>query len=374
VHIPPLAGFVVAVTADRRADEQAELLLRRGAEVLHTPTIRTLPLVDDDALRDTISELVARPPDVTVLLTGIGTRGLIGAAEGIGLGEQLLGALRRSSTVARGPKATGAALAAGLEVVWRAPGERASEIAEHLSAVAAGGARIAVQRDGDERPLLADALSAAGADVVDVPVYRWVLPEDDAPARRLLSALRERSVDAVTFTSSPAVRNLRTVAERTGHEVDLVDAFRDDVIAACVGPVCAETAAGIGIANSVTPARARLGSMVLALTRAFDDRRIGARIAGIEVLVQGRVVVVGGAAERLTDRERAVLQILVEARGAVVTKRELLRGAWRHEDVDEHAVEMAVARLRRRLGRAGAAIETVPRRGYRLRPSANAAH
>ena len=45
-----LEGFVVGVTADRRADEQGDLLLRRGAHVLHGPVIHTLPLGPDGTL------------------------------------------------------------------------------------------------------------------------------------------------------------------------------------------------------------------------------------------------------------------------------------------------------------------------------------
>ena len=38
----PLTGFTIGVTACRRADEQIELLERKGATVLHGPA--TLPL------------------------------------------------------------------------------------------------------------------------------------------------------------------------------------------------------------------------------------------------------------------------------------------------------------------------------------------
>ena len=67
----------------------------------------------------------------------------------------------------------------------------------------------------------------------------------------------------------------------------------------------------------------------------------------------------------LTDRERALLGALLENQGAVHSKRELLRRVWRGTESDEHLVEVTVARLRKRLGPAGAGIETVMRRGYR---------
>jgi len=97
--IGALGGFTVGITADRRADEQAELLERRGAKVVHGPTIRTLPLADDDSLRATTLAVIERPPDVVVLTTGIGTRSWFAAAESRGLGDQLLESLLTRLTV-----------------------------------------------------------------------------------------------------------------------------------------------------------------------------------------------------------------------------------------------------------------------------------
>ena len=54
---------------------------------------------------------------------------------------------------------------------------------------------------------------AIGADVVEVPVYRWTLPVDPLPGQRLVEAVAERRLDAVTFTSSPAVTNFLRVAD-----------------------------------------------------------------------------------------------------------------------------------------------------------------
>lgn len=168
--LPPMTGLTVAVTADRRREEQVELLHRRGATVLEAPTLRTVPLVDDDALHHAIQSLVDHPPHVTVLSTGVGTRGMIVVAEGLALGDDLVAALRGSMVVARGPKAAGAGVAAGLEPSWHAPGERSSEVVQRLAGMAARGVRIAVQRDGDDVPFLGRRLAELGGDVVDVPV------------------------------------------------------------------------------------------------------------------------------------------------------------------------------------------------------------
>ena len=363
--LPPMAGFTVAVTADRRREEQVELLRRRGADVIEGPSIRTMPLADDALLHRALDDLVARPPQFTVLLTGLGVRSLLGAAESMGRGEDVLDAITSSRVCARGPKATGAALTAGIEVEWRTVGDRSSELLDRLSGAAAGGARIAVQRDGDARPLLANALRAMGAEVIDLPVYEWSLPEDVGPAVRIVDAVCAGGVDAITFTSSPALRNLVALA---AHRRDaLVDACNSKgVVVTCIGPVCADTARSIGIADVVMPPRPRLGSMVLALASVLGTRRRTVALGGVNITLQGAMVVVGKDQVRLTDRERGVLHALADAAGAVVTKPALLQRVWDASTDDEHTVEVTVGRLRRRLGRAGDAILTVPRRGYRL--------
>jgi len=74
--LSPLEGFVVGVTADRRADEQSDLLVRRGAHVLHGPVIHTMPLGPDDDLRGATAQVIEHQPDYVIANTGIGIRGL----------------------------------------------------------------------------------------------------------------------------------------------------------------------------------------------------------------------------------------------------------------------------------------------------------
>ena len=60
-----------------------------------------------------------------------------------------------------------------------------------------------------------------------------------------------------------------------------------------------------------------------------------------------------------------VLLVLLERRGEIVTKDELLKAAWPDSIVEEANLTVHVALLRKTLGQA-AAIETIPKRGYRL--------
>jgi len=97
----PLSGFTVGVTAARRADELGALLQRRGATVVHAPALRIVPLADDGELLTATKELVENPPDVVVATTAIGFRGWVEAADGWGLGEELLARLRGIELLAR---------------------------------------------------------------------------------------------------------------------------------------------------------------------------------------------------------------------------------------------------------------------------------
>jgi len=140
------------------------------------------------------------------------------------------------------------------------------------------------------------------------------------------------------------------------------------VIAGCVGPACADAARAHGIDDPTAPDVGRLGLMVRTLGDRLESRRVSVTLAGRAVTVQGRVVDTGGMRLRLTEREHDLFRRLLREPGVVVSRRELLRAAWT-SDGDPHVVEVAVARLRRKLGPVGpAGIVTVPRRGYRLVP------
>jgi DNA-binding response OmpR family regulator len=68
----------------------------------------------------------------------------------------------------------------------------------------------------------------------------------------------------------------------------------------------------------------------------------------------------------LSPKELAVLEVLLEAGGAVVSAEELLERAWDEmADPFTNAVKMTVSRLRAKLGDPPV-IETVARRGYRI--------
>jgi uroporphyrinogen-III synthase len=361
----PLEGFVVGVTADRRQQEQTTLLERRGAQVMVGPSIRTLPLGPEHGVRAATEELLGGPPALVIANTGIGVRGWLAYAESWGCEEHLLATLGRARIAARGPKAVGALTTAGLPVWYQEGSETMDGLLDHLIEAGVAGTRIAFIQDGGNATADVQRLERAGASVVTVPVYRWTVPEDDRPAWRLVEAICDGRVDAVTFTAAPALRNLFTLAGQRGADDILRKALNGPVVAACQGPVCAHAAVTLGIEDPLVPERARLGALVQRLTAELSAARRTLTVAGLPVVVQGRTVVVGDDRVWLSDREHAVFRALLQKPGAVVPRALLLR-IWGPSESDGHVVDATVARLRQRLGPAAGAVVAVPRRGYRL--------
>ena len=258
---------LVGITAERRWEEQADLFRRRGIDVLHGPSMRTVDLAADPALRNVTDAVVAAPPSLVVATTGMGMKAWFGAADEWGLRARLLDALGSAVVVARGAKASSALRQAGLDVSWRAPGESMREVVEHVATLPATmRRRIVVQLfELDDHPSTVGLRSLVdpGGDLVEVPVYRWLPPADPEPARRLIEAAISGELAAVTFTSQPAVHFLFSLAATMGRRDELVAAFEErGVLAVCIGAVCAEAGVEEGLTTMLWPEPFRLPPMV----------------------------------------------------------------------------------------------------------------
>lgn len=374
MNAEPLAGFTVGVTAARRREELSSLLERKGARVVYAPAIRLVPLADDTELLDATREMLARPVDDVIVTTAAGFRAWLETAEGWGLHEDLVKLLGDARILTRGPRARGAVRAAGMAEAWSPVSDDWEQVVRHLLEEDLTGRRIAVQLYGEPTPLTS-SLRRAGAEVVEIPVYRWARTDDPTPLRRLVGQAVAGTVDAITFTSAPAVAATLAVAAEDNLEELLLDALRTHVVPACVGPVSAAPLAERGV-PAISPDRARLSALVHELAVELPARR-ASRVAvhGHALELRGHAVVLDGQLRPIAPAPMAILRALARRPGHVVSRAELSGalpgralpggGAYGRPQADEHAVEMAVARLRRGLGRGGL-VETVVKRGYRL--------
>src|SRR4051812_36668865 len=290
------------------------MLERRGACVQQGAALRIVPVADDTELAEATRGLIADPPDITVATTGIGFRGWLSAADGWGIGDDLLRALGRSRLIARGPKARGAIRASGLVDAWSPPSESSAEVLEYLLDSGVEGLRIAVQLHGEPLPDVVEALAVAGAEVVEVPVYRWGPPADIAPLDRLIDAVLTGGVDVMTFTSAPAAASLLARAKERGVQPELLAALRGPVVAVCVGPVTAAPLEQVDV-PTVQPQRSRLGAMVRALEAEMPARVRPLPVAGHWLQVRGHAVLVDGVLRSIPPAGMAMLRALARRPG-----------------------------------------------------------
>jgi uroporphyrinogen-III synthase len=363
----PLSGFRIGVTAARKVEEHVGLLERRGAAVEWAPALSLDPnQMNDQQLRAATEEVLSRPVDMFLATTGIGMKSWFAAAERWGLLQDLLASLGSAEILARGPKSVGALRRQGLRELWAPESECFEDVLEHLRGRPLDGRRIVVQEHGQSLSMVAHALRRQGADVTTVTVYRVEAAANPEPMFKLIDMVADRALAAVTFTSAPAVAALMDAAGPTGRREELIGAFQADVVASCVGPVTAAAFEMWGV-PTIYPERFRLTAMVKQLEVELPSRRSGLTlelVGGHQLLLHGDDVLLDGAEVKLSPAPAAVLHALVANPGNVIARPALLAMLPSGTAGSEHAVEMAVARLRAALGTR--AVQTVVKRGYRL--------
>lgn len=366
-----MRGLRVGVTGARKGDELTDLLERRGATALWGPTLATVEAASDTELAAETDAVIAAEPGWTVASTGAGMRAWAAAADATGRGEALRRCLHRTRAVARGSKAAGGLAVLGLTPEFVAPGETDADLAGWLAPQLGPGDRIALQVHGSDDGSSYGELAEAGATLLRVRPERCVPPEDPAPALRLIDAAVRGELDAVIATSAPAVTYLLAIAADAGRREALVEVLRTRVGMAVVGPVTAAACEEAGVPVAVMPQRARTAELVRAV-EAWAARRNGAGLpVGLELCPAARVVRWGEQTVVLGPLEFAVLAALVRRPGVVCPPALLAREAWGHTAPgDPHQVKHQVSRLRRKLGPAAQALQTVRSVGYRYDPGA----
>lgn len=360
-----LAGCTIVVAADRRSVDLATALERRGAVVHRAPALSIVPNADDAELLRRTRALIEMPPDIVVVTTGVGFRGWMDAAHEHGIDEELTVAFERAHFVARGPKAHGAIQQAGFNADWVADSETSAEVGEYLLASGVAGKRIVVQHHGAGSDGLDELLADAGADVHSVTVYRWGPPPNPDVVRRSALQAASGEADAVLFTSAPGASSWLSVADEVGAlERIRKRAASGRLLLAAVGPITAAPLQRADLTLTIAD-RGRLGSLARTVISHFgggrapfvltDEGRVEVRSGG--ALIDGRFIA-------LSRTGSVLLEVLADAGGRVLSRSELsavLPGG----DRNDHAVEVAVARVREALG-ARDLIQTVVKRGYRL--------
>lgn len=361
---PVLAGTRVLVTAQRRSAELAGALERRGAIVTVAPTLGMESAVDEQGLLAATRDILDHPVDTLVVTTGVGFRSWMTAAATAGLETELVEALSKARIVARGPKARGAIVAAGLKADWVAESETSAEVLSHLLTRGVRGERVAVQHHGAGDPTLEKHLSNGGAEVLSLEVYRWVPPEEPFLVSDTCLAVAGGEFDAVVFTSAPAAVAWLDELDNQGVTEIVRDlAAHGRLLIAAVGPVTADPLINAGM-TTLYPDRSRMGALVRLVITTLGDHAGGVRTSAGILRVRAAGATLDHEPLPLSPNGLAVLRRLAKTPGEVVSREDLLT-ALPGASEDPHTAEVAVARLRDALGERHM-VRTVIKRGYVL--------
>jgi uroporphyrinogen-III synthase len=263
-----LSGKRIVITrAPHQAEELASLLRQHNAEPLLYPCIEIVPPEDTTPLDQALHKL--ENFDWLLLTSGNTVYALesrLGAL-GITLPASLKIAAVGSSTAKEAFKAF------GIEPQVLPDEHTSDALADILAHNLKVGTRFLLPQSEIARPTLTAKLRAAGGDVTVITAYRTVTGKDgvDLPAM-----LKQRMVDAVTFTSSSTVEQffIRTADGFNKGLKSLVDDQIIDLLKpvyiACIGTVTAETARQSGLNNIIVPQVFTLAGMISALEEHFS--------------------------------------------------------------------------------------------------------
>jgi len=256
-------GLTVAAFESRMATEIARLIERYGGNPLVTPALREIPLDDNSAALKFGVRLMTERVDLLILLTGVGTTALFDLLKTRYPWPSIVAALKQTAIVARGPKPVAALKTLSLLPTLTVPEPNTwvdliSTLDEYRPVK---GLRVAVQEYGASSPDLLEALKQRGAEVFQVPIYRWALPEDLGPLRQALDDVIAGKVSVLLITNAAQVDH---VMQMLGKDAN-VEPFRaalKKMVVASIGPTASERLRHHDWPIDLEPSHGKMGVLV----------------------------------------------------------------------------------------------------------------
>jgi len=256
-------GLTVAAFESRMAAEIARLIERHGGNPLVTPALREIPLDDNSAALKFGDQLTTEQVDMLILLTGIGTTALFDLLKTRYPWSSIVAALKQTALVARGPKPVAALKAFALQPTLTVPEPNTwvdliSTLDEYRPVK---GLRVAVQEYGASNPDLLESLKQRGAEVFQVPIYRWALPEDPGPLRQALDEVIAGRVPVLLITNAAQVDHVMQMLEKDGKVEHFCAALKKMVVAS-IGPTVNERLRHYDLPVDLEPSHSKMGVLV----------------------------------------------------------------------------------------------------------------
>jgi uroporphyrinogen-III synthase len=242
----------VALPETRHLDVLANLLERRGVDVIRCPLVAIRDASGSEAVVAWIDRLSAGDMNLLIVYTGEGLERLEGFAERAGIRERFVAALASTPLLTRGPKPARVLRRFGVRPEYPALAPTTDGIIETLRGIDIAGWRIGIQLYGAETlPSLIKYLESRGAMPDPVAPYVYASESDDQAVAALIDEIRGGRVDAIAFTSKTQVERLARVA--ADRDSGSLSTLLEPLVVAAVGPVVAAELGSSGVHVDVVP-------------------------------------------------------------------------------------------------------------------------
>ncbi|MCC6145887.1 MAG: hydroxymethylbilane synthase [Candidatus Hydrogenedentes bacterium] len=252
-ELSSLSGVRIVVTrAEGQASDLVRELDRHGADVQQFPTIAIQPVAPEGPL----GPMSGYDWVVFTSANAVSHFEAHLVAEGLDWA-----ALRAANVCAIGPATAELLRAQGVLVALTPERFVAESLVEALTGIEGGlaGRRFLLPRGNLARPLLPEALRAAGADVTERIVYETV-PVMAAPAA--VDELIDYRPNVVTFTSSSTAENFCRILG-----AEKLQRLKQTALFAAIGPVTAQTMREHGLVVSIEPEAHTIPALVHAIVQ-----------------------------------------------------------------------------------------------------------
>ncbi len=260
----------IAILESRLGEQLSDLVKKRGGVPFHAPALAELPDLDPEKIRALVQSLEQQPAKLFIFQTGVGTRALFAVLDTLRLVREFHAFLGNGHR--RGARPEAHRRVARARRAHRPLGggsvhdPRDSGI---IRDVDLNGARVIIQRFGSANVELDGALEARGAQVAEIPTYRWSLPADTRPLESLVGALERGEIHAAVFTNAEQARNLFAVAAKLDREASLKTALNRTLVAS-IGPVASAALRELSVNVGLESKPPKLGALMSALESALS--------------------------------------------------------------------------------------------------------
>lgn len=259
-------GRTILSFESRRAEQMENMIKRFNGRPIVAPTLKEVPLTEHPHISQFVEDLLANKINGIIFTTGVGTQQLFKVISEKYSLQNIIQEISLLYVVARGPKPVKVLREhkVDIDVIVPEPNTWQEILVcfdENKDGFDLSNKRVAIQEYGVANIELIDGLKVRGAQVQQVFVYRWELPDDIDPIKRAIDAVILNKVDMVLLTSAVQIRHVLKVAEFDQREEDFRSAL-NKIVLCSVGPVCSKTLTELGFRVDFMPSHPKQGHLV----------------------------------------------------------------------------------------------------------------